>query len=357
MLELFAIRNLVSGVHVRSRAVSPAQLVLREFLMRWVLIATLVVACSGVARAHEGHDDSFADRSKATIKVDGDRRIIDANGLPDHKPGQFPNRGNPNSIEEQHYHFEVPLRPTALDEPQPIRRYLFGVAINGVVFDPGTAEVWQPGDKIVSRPGPGTRMGPGVDRDRVWNYEGMGRMNLGIDENHAHVQPTGAYHYHGLPTRLITRLKKEQGNDKMLLIGYAADGYPFYAEYGHSKADNAASPLKKLQSSYHLKKGNRPTGDAGPGDKYDCTFVQDYEFTKGSGDLDESNGREGVTPEYPEGTYYSVATDAYPFIPRLFHGKPDTSFEKQMGPPPGGPGGPPAGGRLPRGSRRGPRPR
>src|SRR6185295_7720913 len=157
----------------------------------------------------------------------------------------------------QEYHFEMPLNPKAADEARQLRGYLFGVAVNGVVFDPGTAEIWQPGDTIVSRPGPGTRMGPGVDRSKVWNYQGMGRMNLGIDSSHAHVQPTGAYHYHGLPTGFIDRLKKahvaESLRDSdskrtktetseptaMLLIGYAADGYPFYAEYGHEKAGDA----------------------------------------------------------------------------------------------------------------------
>jgi hypothetical protein len=321
------------------------------------LITALVFAIP--ALAHEGDHDDYADRSKATITTKGDKRIIDANGLPDHKPGQFPNRGNPNSISEQRYHFEMPLKPAPLNEPMPLRRYLFGVALNGVVFDPGTAEVWKPGDKIVSRPGPGTRMEPGMDRSRIWNYDGMGPMNLGIDENHAHVQPSGAYHYHGLPTGLIARLQKEQGKDKMLLIAYAADGYPMYAEYGHTKADDASSPLKKLQSSYHLKKGKRPTGDDGPGGNYDGTFVQDYEYAEGSGDLDRSNGRTGVTPEYPDGTYYYVATDTYPFIPRFFHGKPDWSFEKQMGPPPGGPDGPPPrrGGRRGRPPEDGPPPR
>jgi hypothetical protein len=318
----------------------------------WTLLphAALLLAVA-TAFAHEGHDDRDP-KSKVTIKSEGDKRVIDANGLPDHKPGQFPNRGNPNEISAQKYHFEMPLKPKAAEEQRPLRGYLFGVAVNGVVFDPGTAEIWQPGDKIVSRPGPGTRMGPGVDRSKVWNYQGMGRMNLGIDGNHAHVQPTGAYHYHGLPTGLIDRLRKEQGTDKMLLIGYAADGFPFYAEYGHEKADDAKSPLKKLTSSYHMKKGNRPKGDDGPGSKYDGTFEQDFEFVEGSGDLDKSNGRTGVTPEYPEGTYYYVATADYPFIPRFFHGTPDNSFAKRMGPPPGGPGGPdgPPGRRGRRGS-------
>ncbi len=325
-----------------------------ENLMRCSLLAVALAFLTSSALAHEGDHDSNAQRSYATIKIEGNKRIIDANGLPDHKPGQFPNRGNPNSIGPQHYHFEMPLKPQALDEPKPLRRYLFGVAINGVVFDPGTAEVWLPGEPIVSRPNPGTRFEPGMDRGRVWNYDGMGRMNFGIDANHAHVQPTGAYHYHGLPTGLIERLREKQGNDKMLLIGYAADGYPIYAEYGHAKADDASSPLKKLQSSYHLKKGKRPTGGAGPGGKYDGTFVQDYEFVDGSGDLDRCNGREGVTPEYPEGTYYYVVTDTFPFVPRFFHGTPDSSFAKRMGPPPGDP---PGRGRPfgPRG-RRGPPP-
>lgn len=310
------------------------------------ILSSVVVMIAAAAQAHDGEHDGYAERSKAVITTQGDKRIIEANGLPDHKPGEFPNRGNPNSISEQHYQFEMPLKPQASDEPVALRRYLFGVAINGVVFDPGTAEVWVPGEQIVTRPGRGTRLEPGQDRSRVWNYDGMGQMNLGIDANHAHVQPTGAYHYHGLPTGLIDRLRTEKGNDKMLLIGYAADGYPMYAESGHTKADDAASPLKKLRPSYQMKKGNRPTGDDGPGGKYDGTFVQDYEFIKDSGDLDECNGRKGVTPEYSEGTYYYIATDTYPFIPRLFRGTPDSSLEKK-GPPPGGPR---------RGERRGPPP-
>jgi hypothetical protein len=63
---------------------------------------------------------------------------------------------------------------------------------------------------------------------------------------------------------------------------------------------------------------------------------------KGLGDLDETNGRTGVTPEYPNGTYYYVLTDNWPFIPRMFRGTADASFARpggQGGPGPGGPGG------------------
>jgi hypothetical protein len=315
------------------------------------------LAAAAIGWGHDADDAQLlgnATPSHVSIQTQGDKRIIESNGLPDHKPGQFPNRGNPNTISPQHYRFEMPLKPRANDKPRPIERYIFGVAVNGVVFDPGTAEVWRPGDSIVNRPGRETRRRPGDDPRRVWNYDAMGGMQLGIDQNHAHVQPTGAYHYHGLPTGLIARLRKEKGSNQMLLIGYAADGFPIYAEYGHKKGDDASSPLTKLRPSYHVKKGNRPTGKNGPGGHYDGTFIQDYEFVKGSGDLDECNGRTGVTPEYPDGTYYYVVTDAFPFVPRFFRGTPDSSFAKHFGQAPGGP--PRRGGPFGRRGRGGPPP-
>lgn len=328
----------------------------RRFLANMRCLATaaclLIMLMPARARCHETGDDhehSGESRNRVTIKTEGDKRIIEANGLPDHKPGQFPNRGNPNSISEQKYRFEMPLKPRAQTNARSIDRYIFGIAINGVVFDPGTAEVWRPGQPIVTRPGPETRRGPS-DAGSAWNYDAMGTMRLGLDDHHAHVQPTGAYHYHGLPTGLIEHLRKEKGDNKMLLIGYAADGFPIYAERGREKANDASSPLKKLRPSFQMKKGNRPMGNEGPGGIYDGTFTQDYAFFKDKGDLDECNGRTGVTPEYPNGTYYYVVTEAFPFIPRAFHGHPDPSFEKRMGPRPGREG-PPG-----RRGRRGPPP-
>src|SRR5262249_30695572 len=41
------------------------------------------------------------------------------------------------------------------------------------------------------------------------------------------------------------------------------------------------------------------------------TFVEDYEYVAGAGDLDQFNGRFAKTPEYPAGTYaYFLSTDA-----------------------------------------------
>jgi hypothetical protein len=252
--------------------------------------------------------------NKVTITVSGGERVINANGLPNHQTGQFPGRGNPNRISAQTYNFRVPTNPRAADQPTPANGVWFGVALNGVPFEPGTAEFW--------------------NNQREWNYEAKsGYIDLGLDQNNAHVQPNGSYHYHGLPTGLMQKL----GGDgkKMLLVGYGADGFPIYSSYGHSVATNAASPLRKIRSSWQLKKGER---SGGPGGIYDGKFTADYEVVKGSGDLDECNGRFGVTPEYPQGIYHYCITDEFPQLSRFWRGTPDQSFRKR-GPGPGGPGG------------------
>lgn len=274
-------------------------------------------------------------KNEVKIVVEGDYRIITANGIPDHSTGAFPNQGNPNSIAPQRYKFRVPLNPKPANFATDLPHQDFGVAINGVPFDPFTAEFW------------------GGDRRSEWNYEGIinGIGYLGIDFNNAHVQPTGAYHYHANPLGLMRNLKSD--GTKMIQIGWAADGFPIYGLYGYTNPDDAKSPVKKMKSSWRLKKGTRPSG---PGGVYDGSFTKDWEFVQGSGDLDECNGRTGVTPEFPKGTYYYVVSENYPWIPRKYKGTPDKSFERGrpgpggpggpgFGPPPGGPGGPPPGGR------------
>ena len=244
-------------------------------------------------------------------------RYITSNAIPDHLPGVFPNSGNPNTIREQRLQFRMTLHPKFADEITHAVRYPMGVAINGVPFEPGTAEVWN------------------FDRDSGWNYDAMsGKIHLGLDHSHAHVQPTGLYHYHGIPQGVVSaRMQHLNGKKEMILVGYAADGFPIYSEYGYSNPDDPNSGLKKLAPSWQLKEGNRPrTGnDGGPGGKYDGTFTQDFEFVENAGDLDQCNGRHGVTPEYPDGIYYYVLTDTYPFIPRYLRGKPDPSFSERRG--------------------------
>lgn len=295
-------------------------------------VATLVAS---VASAHPHHSEQTvpatqpsavaADSStvffqadlpegKVSIVVKDGVRTITSNGIPNHTPGSFPNRGNPNRISAQSYKFTMPVEPELADRASDARGMVTGVAINGVPFEPGTAERWSPdGHQRGGRP-------------TGWSYEAIepgGKTNLGLDKHNAHVQPTGAYHYHGLPTGLLESISNEPK-----LVGYAADGFPMYGPKGYADAKDADSKLVELKSSYQLKKGQRPDGNDGPGGRFDGTFTEDYEYVAGSGDLDEANGRSGVTPEYPDGTYYYVVTEDFPYLPRMLKGDADDSFRK-----------------------------
>ena len=242
--------------------------------------------------------------SQVSITVEGDERVIRSNGIPAHLVGRFPNRGNPNAISAQNHVYRIPANPKVVTEPT-LMHGQFGVALNGVPFDPGAAEFY--------------------DGEPGWQYEPLsGAINLGIDMSHAHVQPTGKYHYHGLPTGLLEEVKLSPDNHSPL-IGWAADGFPIYALYGYSDPEDASSAVAKLTSSYRLREGRRPGGNA-PGGTYDGTFVADYEFVSGSGDLDECNGRFTVTPDFPDGTYAYYLTEDWPVIPRLHRGTPSRDF-------------------------------
>ena len=279
--------------------------------------------------AHAGDDHGLAwhqagDTAAPWIEIttDGAYRHIRSNGIPNHPVGTFPNADNPNALSAQSHAFRVPLAPTRAPSATPLGLHPFGVAVNGVPLDPQAAEWWN------RDPGSG------------WQYEALsGAVRLGLDASNGHVQPGGAYHYHGLPLGLVD---EQAPHRHSALIGYAADGFPVYARYG--QPDGLA--VRAVQPSYRLKVGMR---DGGPGGAYDGTFVEDYEYVPGLGDLDEANGLETVTPDHPGGTYAYFLTDAFPVIPRLFAGTPDPSFLR--GPGPGGAPLGPGTGRPPPGQR------
>ncbi|MBI1374899.1 MAG: YHYH protein [Phycisphaera sp.] len=250
-------------------------------------------------------------------------RYVTSNGIPNHTIGQFPNYGNPNSIAEQKYSFRMPANPRPAERVTANRMQLFGVAINGVPFDPGAAEWWN------GNPRSG------------WTYNAMAeQVNLGVDDNHAHIQPNGAYHYHGIPTGLFRVSVDAAGNPvpRMELAGFAADGYMIFGPVCHDDPKNVGSALRAMKPSYRVHEGERPAGDGGPGGAYNGLFVEDYVYVRGAGDLDECNGHVAPTPSHPEGVYHYHLTEAFPYIPRYWRGTPDDSFNVHRGP--GGRGGP-----------------
>ena len=235
-------------------------------------------------------------------------RTMTGNGIPDH-PVTTGNFATPISAQNLtiNFRFTPTLGAAAVTTMNP------GYALNSVKFDPATAGTCASNATSVN-PGGGCVAAMGTD---PWRLEAIGgAFQFGTDESNAHVQPNGQYHYHGLPEAYLTKLNKGQA---MTLVGFAVDGFPIYARYGYVAATNASSGIKSVTSSFRLKAtpdAGRPSVTVFPMG----TFTQDYEYAAGSGDLDECNGRTGVTPEYPAGIYHYYITATYPYVQRCVKG-------------------------------------
>jgi len=294
---------------------------IQNLLLIVLLVITISCKNSTTASLHSHGDDNHTHETtnyfksftledaqygtKTVVTVEGNTREISTNALPNHETGTFPNEGNPNTIKPQNRSYSIPVIPKYTGKAQWVREP--GVALNGVKFEPETAEA------ILCESG---------ERYRVEAKQNL--IDMGLDKNNAHVQPTGAYHYHGTPTSMIEKF--DTGQD-LVHIGFAKDGFAIY----YSKS-GAYSP------SFRLYDENREGEDCSydrPGNhldvsiensKPDGTFVSDWEYVEGLGNLDECNGTE------INGTYAYLVTDTYPYVPRCLMGEFE---EEQHGPPPG----------------------
>ena len=267
--------------------------------------ADVAVANAGYLGSYTLVDESFG--TQVTVAVQGATRTIASNTLPNHETGDFPNSGNPNTISAQDRTWTLTTEPTFIGQARDVREP--GVALNGVKFEPGTAET------VPCATGENYRI------------EGLQDMfNLGMDFNNAHVQPTGEYHYHGVSDMLVDAFANDQD---LVLVGFAADGHLIY----YSKS-NAYAP------SYALATDARTGTDCAyrtgavdlDGTNPDGTYVSDWVFTAGQGDLDECNGTV-IGDEYAY-----VITEQYPYISRCLMGE-----FTEVGPGGGAAGGPPPG--------------
>jgi hypothetical protein len=242
--------------------------------------------------------------TKTIVTINGDIRKMITNALPNHKTGEFPRKGNPNTISSQNRTYSFPVNPKYTGKPKWVREP--GVALNGVKFEPGTAEV------VECETG---------ENYRVEAFQNI--IDLGLDFNNAHVQPTGAYHYHGSPTSVINNFDK---GDDLVHLGFAHDGFAMY----YSKSG-------KYKSSYKLLEGDREGEDCvyeNPHNKidvsvdghHDGTYGSDFEYVDSLGDLDECNGTT------INGTYVYIVTDEFPYVSRCLMGEYEEPSRGKGGP-------------------------
>lgn len=276
-------------------------------------------------------DEEFG--TMVTVAVDGQTRSIETNAIPDHETGEFPNSGNPNTISEQDLSYEYPLQGNYTGDAT--FAMVPGVAVNGVSFEPGTGE-------SVS-----------CDSGETYRIEALQDLyNLGLDFNNAHVQPGGKYHYHGVSDLLVNAYASD---DDLVHVGFAADGFLMY--YSKSEAYTSSYQLATDARTGTDCVASGPAGGDGVdlvGTAPDGTYVSDWAYVDGAGDLDSCNGT------MIDGTYAYIITNEYPYISRCLNGEyagggpgsgapPDAGGDESAAPaagatPTGGPGAAPAGG-------------
>lgn len=244
-----------------------------------------------------------------STNTNNDTRTFTSNAIPNHQVGAFPNPGNPNTISAQSFSLSVDLTPQIASSTTSAQGYIVGVLLNGVPIEPYTAEFFR---------------GSSGSTNRDWNITTLTTtVNLGLDCNNAHVQPTGLYHYHGTPSAYLQDLGVD--GTEMVKVGYAADGFPIYYKYAYVDDGNT---IEAMESGYQLKAGDRGgDGVTAPSGCHDGTYFQDYEYVNGSSQLDACNGRWGKTPE-SESEYYYIITDNFPSSPLCFSGTPSASSRK-----------------------------
>jgi hypothetical protein len=216
--------------------------------------------------------------------------------------------------------------------------------------------------------------------DGIWNRDAYANEGVTFDAGLAH-QAGKQYHYHVHPVALRHQLGDHVDYNAATnryaestqpvtrhspIIAWAADGYPVYGPYGYATANNPSSSLRRMVSGYVKRDGQFGTVNlnstgrrtlpawAAAAQNRSATlsstqygpnisaayamghYLEDYDYLGDLGypqggiyDLDKYNGRQCVTPEFPQGTYaYFSTIDAaglpvFPFnIGRWYYGSP-----------------------------------
>ena len=204
-------------------------------------------------------------RCSVTVEYTDEFAIVKSNGIPNHDYDS----GLGCCAAEVDYEWKIPLKPElASSVTYAPERGVVAISVNGVPFF-------------------GPEEGPGGDAVALhFGYFVEDRQPIVLGLCGAHSAGT-QFHYHfdgncvhwhpGEEEKEwrdwdVDFLKKDEASP---VIGFAFDGYPIYGPYGNS----VHGQVKEMTSSYRLKEGKDGYGG-----------IDDWEYVKGLGDLDECNG-------------------------------------------------------------------
>ena len=233
---------------------------------------------------------------------------VTCTGVPGYTIGPWPT--NPNTTTNQNFVFKITRTP----QPNP------GLA---TVTPLGHTGIWSNGVSIFN-----AKDAMSYQNQGVWNQNAIVVEGPSFDACLGHPAPNGEYHHHLNPRCLYNDRDSSRHSP---IIGFAFDGYPIYGAYGYATASGPGA-IRSLRTSYRLRaistRTTLPNGSTAPsaGPAVNAArplgyYIEDFEYVAGRGDLDAHNGRFGVTPEYPQGTYAYFVTinqlyeGAYPYTP------------------------------------------
>jgi hypothetical protein len=234
------------------------------------------------------------------VRYSADNVYVSCTCIPGYDIGPW--AGNPNTPANQNFVFKITRTP------QPNAGAKIATPL-------GHIGVWSNGVSVFN-----ARDARSYNNANIWHQNAIVVEGPSFDTCLGHPAPNGEYHHHLNPRCLYD--DRDSGTHSPI-IGYAFDGYPIYGAYGFRNADGTGG-ITRMRSGYRTRTmTDRSTladgtilqsSQHGPdvNDRYPLGYyTEDYEYIAGSGDLDEHNGRQCVTPEYPEGTYaYFVTLDA-----------------------------------------------
>ncbi len=232
------------------------------------------------------------------VQYSSDNVYVSCTCIPGYDIGPW--AGNPNQPANQNFVFKITRTPQK-NSGTPIETPL------------GHIGVWRNGVSVFN-----AKDARSYNNKNIWHQNAIVVEAASFDDCLGHPAPNGEYHHHLNPVCLYDQANKTAHSP---IIGYAFDGFPVYGAYGYANTDGTGD-ITRMRTSYRersitdrssLASGALPAADHGPAlsAQYPLGYyVEDFEYVAGLGDLDAHNGRFGITPEYPQGTYaYFMTVD------------------------------------------------
>ena len=296
------------------------------------------------------------------VQFSADNVYITSTGVPRYATAPF-NDGNPSQASETAYLFRIPRQP----EQGPAGGTATGLGHTAVLIN--GVPTFNALDAFSH------------NNQNIWHQNGGFFELAGFDCAKGH-PAMGRYHHHLMPNPfsdsqdVINPVCSDYPSEGLLtidsnshspILGYAFDGYPIYGPYAFANEDGTGE-LVRVESSYAVRNisvrheladgtvldPNQYGPDVGalvtpaippgaePVEAVLGAYIEDFEFIENSGHLDVHNGRFGITPEYPNGTYAYFATidenwnPAFPYFFASYYGVIATDNFGQGPPGPGG---------------------